>query len=79
MKNDFFGLRHPFFIPLWRRLLTVAACLIWATFEFWAGSPGWGMLFGGVGAIAAWGFFVDFDPEAIRANADKAEKDKKNG
>lgn len=79
MKSDFFGLRHPFFIPLWRRILTVAVCLAWATFEFWAGNTGWGMLFGGVGAIAAWGFFVDFDPETIRAKAEQAEKDKKNG
>jgi hypothetical protein len=74
--NDFFGLRHPFFIPLWRRIAMVAACLGWATFEIWAGSTAWGMLFGGLGAIAAFGFFVGFDPDAIRA---KAEKDKGNG
>jgi hypothetical protein len=76
MKSDFFGLRHPFFIPLWRRIATVAACLGWAGFEFWGGSPAWGLLFGGIGLLAAWGFFVGFDPEQIRA---RAEKDKSNG
>jgi hypothetical protein len=76
MKGDFFGLRHPFFIPLWRRIVTVAVCLGWATFEFVGGSPTWGLLFGGTGVLAAYGLFVGFDPAEIRA---KAEKDKGNG
>jgi len=76
VKGDFFGIRHPFFIPLWRRIVTVAVCLGWAAFEFWGGNPGWGTLFGGTGILAAYGFFVGFDPDEIRA---KAEKDKKNG
>jgi hypothetical protein len=75
MKKDFFGLRHPFFIPLWRRVLTVALCLGWAALEFMTGSPAWGMLFGGIGLIAAWGFFVDFNPDEIRARA-KEEADR---
>ncbi len=76
MKNDFFVLRQPFFIPVWRRVATVAGCLGWALFEFTMGSPGWGVLFGGIGLFSAYGFFVGFDAQAIR---DKAEKDRKNG
>jgi hypothetical protein len=76
MRNDFFGLRHPFFIPLWRRIATVAACLGWAVFEFVSGNPGWGLMFGAFGCLAAWGLFVNFDPDAIRARADAEDKTK---
>jgi hypothetical protein len=76
MKGDFFGLRHPFFIPLWRRIATVALCLGWAVLEFTSGNPGWGTLFGGIGLIAARGFFFGFDPEAIRARAEEEAKKK---
>ena len=76
MKKDFFGLRHPFFIPLWRRIATVALCLGWAVLEFTSGGPAWGMLFGGIGLIAAWGFFIGFDAEEIRARAEEEAKTK---
>lgn len=76
MRNDFFGMRHPFFIPLWRRVLTVVVCLAWAALEFASGNPGWGALFGGIGLLAAYGFFVGFDADEIRA---RAEKERKNG
>lgn len=76
MKKDIFGLRHPFFIPLWRRILTVALCLGWGLLEFSSGNPGWGTLFGGIGLIAAWGFFIGFDAEDIRARAEEEAKKK---
>ncbi len=55
-------LNHPFFIPLWRRVLVVAACLGWALFEFVAASPFWGVLFGAIGLYAAYAFFLNFNP-----------------
>ncbi len=59
--NRFLDLDHPFFIPLWRRVLIVAACLGWAAFEFiGTGSPLWGMLFGAIGVYAGWHFFFNF-------------------
>jgi hypothetical protein len=62
--SRFFDLDHPFFIPLWRRVLIVAACLGWALFEFLAASPFWGMLFGAIGLYAGWHFFFNFNPRS---------------
>lgn len=56
------GLRHPFFLPFWRRAVTVVLVLSWASFEFVGASPFWGVLFGAIGLAAAWEFFVAFDP-----------------
>lgn len=62
----YFDLDHPFFIPLWRRVLIVAVCLGWAVLEvIWIrGSPIWPMLFGAVGLYAGWHFFFNFNPRS---------------
>jgi hypothetical protein len=59
---NFLGLRHPFFRPLWRRLLTVALVLGWALFELSGGHLLWAGLFGGLGILAAVEFFLLYDP-----------------
>ena len=59
---DPFGLNDPFFKPLWRRVAVVVACLGWAFFELQLDNPGWAILFGAIGGIAAWGFFISFNP-----------------
>lgn len=59
---DRLGIRHPFFRPLWRRGLTVALCLGWALVELSWGNWGWAVLFGGIGAVAGYEFFIAFDP-----------------
>jgi len=56
------GLRQPFFLPLWRRVVTVVLVLGWAIVEFVSAAPLWGVLFGAIGLVAAWEFFVAFDP-----------------
>lgn len=61
-----FDVMHPFFLPLWRRIATVAACLGWSLLEFAWGNPGWAALFGGIGLYCAHQFFVAFDAEAIK-------------
>lgn len=58
----FLDLDHPFFVPLWRRVLIVAACLGWAVVEFVGGAPFWGILFGALGLYAGWHFFFAFNP-----------------
>jgi hypothetical protein len=58
----FLDIRHPFFRPVWRRVVTVAFALGWALVELWAGNVVWAMLFGAMGAYAAWEFFVIYDP-----------------
>lgn len=56
--RGFLDLRHPWFRPLWRRVLVVAICLGWAAFELAGGAPFWAILFGAAGLYAAWSFFV---------------------
>jgi hypothetical protein len=72
-RRDIFGLEHPFFAPLWRRVAVVLVCIGWAMFEFVEGSPFWGMLFGGLGIYCGWKLFFAFDPEAV---AKKEEPDR---
>jgi len=57
---------HPFFRPLWRRIVVVAVCLAWAAVEFASGAPFWGTLFAGIGLFSAWQLFIVFDPGADR-------------
>ena len=55
--------QHPWFIPMYRRVLVVVVCLGWAAFEFIvSGSPFWGILFGALGLYCAYQFFIAFDP-----------------
>ncbi len=63
--SRFLDLDHPFFIPLWRRVLIVVACLGWAAVEFLGtGSPLWGTMFAAVGLYAGWHFFFNFNPRS---------------
>ncbi len=57
-----FDLDHPFFKPLWLRIVVVAVALGWALVEFASGSAFWGILFGALGVYAAYKFFIDFNP-----------------
>lgn len=59
-----FELRVPFFIPLWRRILTVAVCFGWAGFELMTGAVFWAILFGAFGVTALWQFFLSGWPDA---------------
>ncbi|MBP0482529.1 hypothetical protein [Sagittula salina] len=54
--------QHPWFVPLWRRIATVGACLGWATLELSLGNNGWAAMLGLLGLYCAHQFFVAFDP-----------------
>lgn len=71
--NKLFDFNHPFFKPLWVRILVTGACLGWGMIEFMVGTPVWGALFCGLGVVAAYGLFVTFDPE----KAEQAGKEDK--
>ena len=60
--HKLFDLDHPFFRPLWRRLIIIAVCLGWGVFEFVMGHPFWGTLFAGLGLYCIWGFLFDHRP-----------------
>jgi len=53
----FFDLQIPFFKPIWRRCVLIGICVLWSAFEFYAGATLWGMLFLGLGVLAAWQLF----------------------
>ena len=55
---------HPFYRPLWIRLLIVAFVSIWTAFEFWNGQTTWGMVFLAVAAYTACVLIIFFKPKA---------------
>lgn len=61
--KQFFDLKVPFFVPLWRRIAVVAVALAWAIFEFSAGAPFWGFVFGAMGIFAAWELLLSGWPD----------------
>ena len=58
MANGLLDLDVPFFLPVWRRVATVAVAAGWGLFEIAAGSAFWGMISIGIGCIAAWRFTI---------------------
>lgn len=58
-------LNHPFYRPLWRRVLLVAVTGAWACYEnFWTKDPMWMVLTAGIFVYAAWVFLIKWvDPE----------------
>ena len=55
---------HPFFRPLWRRILIVAVCVAWSIFEFVNGATFWGVIALGFAAYGVWQFFLNYRPPA---------------
>lgn len=69
-------LEHPFFAPVWIRVLVVAVCIGWGLFEFASGAVLWGVFFCGIGAICAYRFAV-IDYAALTDTAkEPAQNDK---
>lgn len=62
MGRGLYDLDHPWFRPLWRRVLVARTALGWGVFELAQGSPGFALLFLALGAYAAWRLFVTFNP-----------------
>lgn len=55
---------HPFFRPLWLRVLVVGVTCGWALVEVVTGSPGWAIIFGAMGAMALWKLLIAYAPAA---------------
>ena len=58
-----FELQIDFFRPLWRRVVLLVVCFGWAAFEFLAGAPFWGIIFGSLGGYALWQLFLTDWPD----------------
>lgn len=54
---------HPFYRPLWKRLLIVGSCALWTAIEFWNGATTWGMIFLAVTAYTSATLIVFFKPK----------------
>lgn len=50
---------HPFYEPLWRRVLIPVICLVWACFELYAGAPIWAVIVGAIGLYATYKLFIE--------------------
>ena len=51
---------HPFLRPLWRRVVLVAFCAVWAAWEVYNGETFWATLAVGMAAYAAWTFLLSY-------------------
>jgi hypothetical protein len=58
MKGGLFDFHHPFFDPLWVRVLTVCVCMGWGLYEFATGAVFWAVIFCGVAIVAGYSFFI---------------------
>lgn len=65
-----FDLDHPFFRPLMRRILVAVIVSGWSVFEFLAGSPLFGILFGALGVWCCWSFFGPSAEETYKQKED---------
>ena len=70
--------QHPFYRPLWRRIVIVAFCVIWTAWELWNREPMWATIAGGMAALAAWTFLLTYkpSPEAAAPSPDAAPDNK---
>ncbi len=57
-RNSMFDFDHPFFKPLPTRIIITAILFGWTAFELYGGSQLWALLFGGLGVISAYNFFI---------------------
>lgn len=57
-RRPLFDFNHPFYRPLWRRVVIVAFCFGWAAVEVVNQAPFWAVLFGGLGALSGYHFFL---------------------
>ncbi len=53
---------HPFFDPLWRRIILVAACAVWFALEMLYGTQLWQMLVGAVTVYGAYAYLYNYTP-----------------
>lgn len=68
-------LQNEFYRPLWIRVVLLLVLFGWAALEFFAGAPVWGIVFGGIGAVALKQWFFDSWPKPSET---KATEDKSN-
>lgn len=69
MRNAF-EVRHPIFLPLWRRALVVGFVSVWTVFELVFGSVFWAIIVGASAVYLLRAFFINFDPAEFQERQD---------
>ncbi|MDG1936351.1 MAG: hypothetical protein P8I83_08055 [Paracoccaceae bacterium] len=64
MAHKFINVQQPFFIPLWRRIGVVSACLIWTVLEIYGQNEIWAMFAAAITLYCAHQFFISFNPDS---------------
>lgn len=57
-----FDTAHPWFRPLWVRVLLLAVTGGWGLLELVSDSPGWAVLFLGIAGWVIWALFLTYEP-----------------
>ncbi len=70
MTRDPFKVRHSFFLPKSRRVITTVFCFGWACMELVLGNPIWFAIFTAIAGYLAYQFFVVFDPKDYAKSED---------
>lgn len=56
---------HPFYRPLWRRILVTGVTAVWAGIEIFVSQSGfWGALAGGIAGYLAWELLITWKEPA---------------
>lgn len=53
---------HPWLDPLWRRVLLIGACAVWAVIEFYLGDKFWFTLVSAVTVYGAYSYLYNYTP-----------------
>ena len=67
-------LEHPFFTPVWVRVVVVLVCAGWGLVELANGALFWSMFFLGLAAICGWRF-ATIDYAALHATRSSEDDD----
>ena len=63
---------HPFFRPLYRRVLVTLFCAAWAAWEVYNGERMWSYIAMGITAYSFWVFLLTYDRDREKPTPDGA-------
>lgn len=67
---------HPFYQPLWRRVLIPLVCFVWAGIELYAAQPIWAAIVGALGGYAVYKLFIEKRPPEKTTVEEPADEQK---
>jgi hypothetical protein len=70
---------HPFFRPLYRRVLVTLFCAAWTAFELYSGEQLWSYIWMGLTAYSAWVFLYTYDRDREKPAPESPAADESGG